>query len=155
MATKKTAAPKAPARPTKAEPAEKAAPKTKQSSPLSVMKAKFGDKAKLVEAVKKFTTEELWVGRLNSDRDGDKGLERVSNQKLLRLHATFTAVVEKFGSRAKLIDAILELEKRSKDEGYKKRISEFPVPRLFDLYKGAQRRAKNAGGPQGVAGAAK
>lgn len=106
-------------------------------SPLTIMKDTFGDKAKLVAAVEKFTTDELWVARTNKD----KGLSHVSNAKLLRLHATFSAVKEKFGTRAKLIDAILDVEKRAKDEGYKTRLSAFPVPRLWDLYKSASKRA--------------
>ncbi|MBL8742552.1 MAG: hypothetical protein JNK04_15700 [Myxococcales bacterium] len=108
------------------------------------MKEKFGDKAKLVEAVTKLTGEDLWLGRTNKDRGGDKGLDHVSNAKLLRLHAVFSAVKEKFGTRDKLIAAILETEKRTKDEGYKSRLSAYPVPRLYDHYKAAEKRAKAA-----------
>lgn len=110
-------------------------------SPVSTVKSKFGDKAKLVAEVEKFTKDEnLWIGRTNES----KGLAHVSNAKLLRLHATFSAVKEKFGTRAKLIDAICEIEKRSKDEGFKKRLGAFPVPRLFDMYKSAEKRSKPA-----------
>jgi hypothetical protein len=105
-------------------------------SPLSTVKDKFGDKEKLVAAVKELTSDDLWVSRENKS----KGLDHVSNAKLLRLHATFSAVKDKFGTRAKLIDAILELEKRTKDEGYKSRLLKFPVPRLFDMYKSAEKR---------------
>jgi hypothetical protein len=52
-----------------------------------------------------------------------------------------SAVKEKFGNRFKLVDAVCEIEKRSKDEGYKKRLLEFPVPRLYDLYRSVARRA--------------
>ena len=109
-------------------------------SPLSLVKDTFGDKSKLVAAVEKFTTDDLWIGRTNKD----KGLAHVSNAKLLRLHATFSTVKEKFGTRAKLIDAILVLEKRTKDEGFKSRISAYPVPRLFDLHNSLEKRAKAA-----------
>ncbi|MFO0553395.1 MAG: hypothetical protein U0271_33735 [Polyangiaceae bacterium] len=119
-------------------------PRTQKNSPLALTKTKFGSKAKLVEAVKAFTTEDLWVGRTNADRGGDKGLARVSNAKLLRLHAIFTEVKEKFGTREKLISTVLELEGRAKDEGYKKRLAEYPVPRLYDHYKSAAKRAKRA-----------
>jgi hypothetical protein len=105
-------------------------------SPLALVKDKFGDKAKLVAAVEAFTTDDLWVSRTNKD----KGLAHVSNAKLVRLHATFTAVKEKFGTRAKLIEAILEVEKRAKDDGYRTHLSAFPVPRLWDLYKSASKR---------------
>lgn len=106
-------------------------------SPLANLKEKFGDKAKLVAELEKFTkSDDLWVGRLNEN----KGLAHVSNAKLLRLHATFTAVKEKFGTRAKLIDAIAEIEKRTKDEGYKTRLGNYPVPRLWDMYQSASKR---------------
>ena len=117
---------------------------TQTNSPLAIVKAKFSDKGKLVEAVKAFTEGDFWLGRLASDRGGDKGLARVSNAKLLKLHATFTEVKEKFGTREKLIGDILELEKRTKDDGFKSRISAYPVPRLYDLYKASARRAKAA-----------
>ena len=108
------------------------------TTPLAVVKEKFGDKAKLVAELEKFTKDDdLWVSRTNAD----KGLKHVSNAKLVKLHRTFSEVKEKFGSRAKLIDAILEVEKRTKDEGYKTRLGNFPVPRLYDMYKSAAKRA--------------
>jgi hypothetical protein len=106
-------------------------------TPLTVAKDKFGDKAKLVAAVAAFTKGDLWLDRTNKN----KGLERVSNAKLLRLHATLTDVKERFGTRAKLIDAVCELEKRSKDAGYKKRLEAYPVPRLYDAWKASAHRA--------------
>ncbi len=105
-------------------------------SPLAIVKDKFGDKKKLVAAVEKLAGEDLWVSRTNKE----KGLAHVSNAKLVRLYETFTAVKEKFGTRAKLIDAILVVEKRAKDEGYKQHLSAFPVPRLWDLYKSTSKR---------------
>ena len=111
-------------------------------SPLEIVKERFGEKAKLIEAVKAFATEELWVARTNADRGGDRGLEHVSNAKLIKLHDTFAAVKEKFGTRDKLIEAILVLEKRSKDAGFKKHLEAYPVPRLFDRYKTAAKREK-------------
>ena len=68
----------------------------------------------------------------------------VSNAKLLRLHATFSQVKEKFGTRFKLIDAILALESRAKDEGYRTRLLAYPVPRLWDMYKSADKRKAHA-----------
>jgi len=110
-------------------------------SPLAIIKDKFGGKEKLVAELEKLTKDEdLWVGRTNKD----KGLAHVSNAKLLRLQATFAEVKEKFGTRAKLIDAIADLEKRTKDEGYKTRLGAFPVPRLYDMFKSATKRASAA-----------
>lgn len=114
-------------------------------SPLSAVKETFGDKAKLVAELETLTKgDELWVSRTNES----KGLAHVSNAKLLRLHRTFTAVKEKFGTRAKLIDAIAELEKRTKDEGYKVRLGKFPVPRLWDMYQSAEKRKAAAEKPK-------
>jgi hypothetical protein len=114
-------------------------------SPLAIVKEKFGDKEKLVAAVEKFTGDDLWVSRTNQN----KGLAHVSNAKLLRLHETFTAVEAKFGTRDKLIDAIVELHKRTKDAGYRQRLAAFPVPRLWDLYKSSARRAGTPGRSEG------
>jgi hypothetical protein len=116
-------------------------------SPLALVKEKFGDKEQLVLALEKLTGDELWVSRTNKD----KGLAHVSNAKLLRLFATFTEVKDKFGTRDKLIDAILELEKRTKDAGYRQRLSAWPVPRLYDTYKTTSKRL--AGPSKGAASA--
>ncbi len=106
------------------------------TTPLARMKEGFGDKSKLVEAVEKLTGDGLWVARTNEK----KGLAYVSNAKLLRLHSTFTEVKEKFGSREKLVEAILELENRTQDPGLKQKLSTWPVPRLFDAYLSAAKR---------------
>jgi hypothetical protein len=110
-------------------------------SPIAAVKETFGDKKKLVAELEKLATgDDLWVSRLNAS----KGLAHVSNAKLLRLHKTFTAVKAKFGTRAKLIDAIAEIEKRAKDEGYKSRLGAYPVPRLWDMYQSASKRVATA-----------
>ena len=109
-------------------------------APAAVVKEKFGDKAKLVAALEKFVAGDLWVKRVNEA----KGLSRVSNAKLLRLVQVLGEVKEKFGTRAKLVDAICELEKRAKDEGFKQRLSTYPIPRLYDAYRAAARRASVA-----------
>ena len=106
------------------------------TSPLARVKEAHGDKAKLVAAVEKFVDDDLWVARTNKA----KGLAHVSNAKLLRLLATFTEVKDKFGTREKLVDAILEVEKRTKDAGYKQRLLAWPVPRLYDAYRSAAKR---------------
>ena len=104
------------------------------STPLSTVKDRFGSKEKLVEAIEKLGTD-LWIDRLSNTRGGDKGLKHVSNAKLLRLHGIFEQVKEKFGSRDKLIDAVLEQRNSLKDGDYRKRLEAYPVPRLFDMYK--------------------
>ncbi|HEX8793739.1 MAG TPA: hypothetical protein VF765_22505 [Polyangiaceae bacterium] len=112
-------------------------------SPIARVKEQFGDKEKLVEAVQKLGGDDLWVARTNES----KGLAHVSNAKLLRLHRILTEVKEKFGTREKLVDAILELEKRAKDAGYKQRLSAWPVPRLWDTYRSTAKRHGQATAP--------
>ncbi|MGB0679449.1 MAG: hypothetical protein ACPGUV_07305 [Polyangiales bacterium] len=109
-------------------------------SPLAAVRARFESKEALVEAVRALATEGLWLDRVNED----KGLERVSNRKLLHLHALLSDVQGRFGSRTGLIDAILELEKRSKDEGYRQRLSRFPLPRLLDQHRSCSKRQPRA-----------
>lgn len=105
-------------------------------TPLARVKEQFTDKAALVAAVEKLAGSDLWVSRTNKE----KGLAHVSNAKLLRLHAIFTEVKEKFGTRDKLVAAVLDLERRGKDTGMQHRLSEWPVPRLWDAYKSAAKR---------------
>ena len=106
--------------------------------PLRLVKDSFQSKEKLVEAVQKLATADLWIDRVNSE----KGLARVANGKLVRLHAILTDAKQRFGSRDKLIAAILDLEKRSKDAGYKARLEQYPLPRLLDAHQVADRKAK-------------
>jgi hypothetical protein len=107
-----------------------------QKSPATIVKEQFGDKAKLIAALTPFTQDDSWLPRLNEA----KGLSRISNAKLLRLHRLLSEVKDKFGGRLKLVDAVCELEKRTKDEGYKGRLLTYPVPRLYDLYRSLAKR---------------
>jgi hypothetical protein len=115
-------------------------------SPLSIVKERFGDdpkkaKEKLVAAVKKVAGKDLWLDRLNEE----KGLEHVSNSKLLHLEQVLEAVSKEVGSRDKLIGEIAKLQGRSKDDDYKARLGEESTPSLWDRYQRVQSRA--AGNP--------
>ena len=112
-----------------------------KKTPVQIVTERFQSKEKLVEAVTKLATTELWLDRTHAE----KGLARTSNAKLLRLHGILEDAKKRFGSRDKLIAAILELEKRVKDGGYKTRLSQYPLPRLIDLHDVAARRSKRAG----------
>ncbi|MBM4362646.1 MAG: hypothetical protein FJ104_08185 [Deltaproteobacteria bacterium] len=112
-----------------------------KTTPLQAVKDRFGDKAKLVAAVKALATDELWLDRVNED----KGLERVSNAKLLRLLAALEAVKKEFGSRAKLVDSILSLRGTPKDQGRRTALEGHPLPRLLDAHRAAKSAAKAAG----------
>jgi len=115
-----------------------------KTSPIQQVKANFGDKAKLVSSVQALATDALWLDRVNPD----KGLAKVSNTKLLRLHAALSRAKEQFGSRDGLIGALLTLGKRSQDEGYKARLASFPLPRLLDLHDSLSRKANPAPAPK-------
>ncbi len=108
-------------------------------SPIALVKERFKDKAGLVAAVKALATDDLWnAKRLNTD----KGLDHVSNKKLLHLHDVLSAVKKDHGSRAKLIDAIVSQHKRSKDKGYQGGLEHKSTPELFQLLTVANKRAK-------------
>ena len=108
-----------------------------KSSPLAQVKDRFKDKSGLVSAVRELCTDDLWIVRL----DEAKGLDCVSNRKLLHLHAVLTEVKSKYSSRAGVIDAILKAEKREKDAGYRTRLEGQPTPRLLDHARAATKRA--------------
>lgn len=108
------------------------------NTPLQTVKERFKDKAALVKAVEGLAKGDLWIDRVNTD----KGLDTVSNRKLLHLHDVLTAVKDEFGSRAKLIDAIGEAEGRAKDGDYKTSLERYPTPRLYEIYRAAKKRAK-------------
>jgi len=119
-----------------------------KKSPVAVVKERFQSKDKLVEAVQKLATGDLWLDRVSEA----KGLAKVSNQKLLKLHDVLTDAQKRFGSRDKLISAILELKKRTKDAGFTARLKSFPLPQLLDLHQSAERSGKRvaakAAGPK-------
>jgi hypothetical protein len=122
-----------------------------KKSPIASTKERFESKEKLVQAVEQLATEDLWLDRVNET----KGLGKVSNRKLLHLHDLLSDAKKRFGSRQKLIDAILELARRSKDQGYASRLGAYPLPRLLDLHgslsKGQRRaEAKAKGKPKAV-----
>lgn len=111
-----------------------------KKSPVTVVKERFESKEKLVQAVQKLATADLWLDRVS----GAKGLGKVSNHKLLRLHDVLTDAKQRFGSRDKLISAILELTKRTKDAGYGAKIKKYALPQLLDLHQSIERQGKRA-----------
>jgi hypothetical protein len=108
-----------------------------KKSPLAAVKDRFESKEKLVEAVTALSSSDLWV-----DRVGAKGLARISNAKLLRLHALLKDAKDRFGSRDKLVVSILEAMNRVKDAGLHTKLASYPLPRLLDIYRAATRHAK-------------
>lgn len=111
-----------------------------KKSPLAIVKERFGDdrkaaKTKLVEAVRAASAD-LWV-----DKGEAADLERVSNAKLIHLETTFKTIKKEVGSRAKLVDALLDVEKRSKDAGYRTHLEKQSTLRLWDRLRTLKRKA--------------
>ncbi len=71
-----------------------------------------------------------------------KGLGRVSNAKLVRLHDVLTDAKKRFGSRDKLIASIVEISKRTKDKGFASKLAAYPLPQLLDLHASTERASK-------------
>jgi hypothetical protein len=115
-------------------------PRTSSSHPpTGRVKGQFENKAKLISAVQALATSALWLDRVNAD----KGLAKVSNAKLLKLHTALSRAKKDFGSRDKLIGAVLDLGKRGTDEGYKASLAAYPLPRLLDLHDSLSRSSAN------------
>jgi len=105
-------------------------------TPIQTVKERFTDKAGLIKAVQGLMGTDLTVDRLNAD----KGLDSVSNKKLLHLHDVLSQVKKDFGSRDKLIAAIAEGAKRPKDADFTKSLQGLPTPRLFEQYRAGKKR---------------
>src|SRR5262245_35600142 len=117
------------------------------ATPLSVVKSRFESKEKLVAAVEKLATKELWLSRVNDV----KGLIRASNKKLIRLHDLLEDAKKRFGNRDKLIQSIAELAQRVKDKDWQASLATYPLPQLLDLHRSFDRAAKRraaAGEPE-------
>jgi hypothetical protein len=111
-----------------------------KKTPVSLVKERFESKEKLVVAVQKLATADLWLDRVSTG----KGLGRISNAKLARLHDNLTDAKKRFGSRDKLISSIVELKKRNADKGFASKLAAFPLPQLLDLHAAATRESKRA-----------
>jgi hypothetical protein len=147
-AAPKARAAKAPAKaPAKAAPKAKAAKapkppkgepvKTAARHPLARVKALHGSKADLVKKV----AEPLAVGDQDPDALGEK-LKGASNKQLLRLLAVVETVKQKYGSRDKLIESLSSALGKAKDNDYVAKLRTFSLPRLLDMARGAERRAR-------------
>jgi len=129
---KKAAPKKAPKEKTDA-PAGKAAPRHPKASVLEL----HGGKEALAKA--------LAASLARDDEDTDvieTRLKTASNGQLLRLQRVVTAVKAKWGSREALIEALGNVEKKSKDKDYLAKLATFPLPKLYDLATSAERRAR-------------
>jgi len=139
MATKKTEKPAPKAAAKKAAPAKKA-PKAPASTaarhPHGRVKA-HGSKEDLVKKL----VEPLAAEDQDTDALSAR-LSKASNAQLLRLLRVVDAVKEKYGSRAKLIEAVGKAVGKAKDKDFLAKLGSFSLPRLLDLARSAERRAR-------------
>ena len=145
-AKSKKAAPKAKAKAGAAKAAAKApkAPREKTETKPALPRH---PRARLVQLHK--SKEELAKSLASSiagEHDDEGALaERLrvaSNSQLLRLSHVVETVHQKYGSRAKLIEAIGTAEKKSSDKDYLARLGTFSLPRLLDLAVSHERRTR-------------
>jgi hypothetical protein len=109
-------------------------------TPIQIVKERFKDKDSLVKAVQGLMGAELSVDRLNAE----KGLDSVSNKKLLHLHDVLSQVKKDFGSRDKLVKAIADSAKRAKDSDFAKSLEGLSTPRLVELFRAGKKRSAAA-----------
>jgi hypothetical protein len=146
MATKtaKTAAKTA----TSGKPA-KAAPKAAKTAkepaakvargPLARVAALHGSKDKLIEKLAPGLAGE------GTDEDTVKArLKKASNQQLLRLAGVVEAVTKAYGSRDKLVAALVKALGKAKDKDFVTRLGGFSLPKLYELARASERRHKAA-----------
>lgn len=146
MATKKkTTKKKVPAKkPVKKAAAPKKVAKEKtEAKPVGPRhpKARVSEKHGGKEALAKTLADALATDTEDSDTVAGK-LKTASNSQLLRLQKVVETVKEKWGNRAKLIDAIGSAQKKSKDKDYLAKLATFSLPQLLDLAKQAERNAR-------------
>lgn len=123
----------------KAPKAAKAAPSpdARPRHPAGRVKAGHGDKQSLVKKLVEPLAAE--------DQDTDALSERLlkaSNHQLLRLERVVDAVKSKYGSRAKLIETLSKAVNKAKDKDYLSKLGSFPLPRLLDMVRSAEKRAR-------------
>jgi len=143
MSSKKTQSVKK--RAPKAKPVKKAAPKAKakvKAAPVKVgprhprarVAEAHGSKAALAKAIAPL------IAAADQDTDAlETRLQKASNAQLLRLQRATQTLKSKYGTRDKLIAAIGEATRKTKDKDYLARLGSYSLPQLLDLAAAAQR----------------
>jgi hypothetical protein len=112
---------------------------TMKKSPQQIVNERFGDKAKLIDAV---------IGLVEA-QEGESGdahkrrLRNVSNAKLLHL-LVIAERAKELGGRDGIIKKILELKGQPKDHEYGDRLRRMTLGRVVDMLASLQRAAKRA-----------
>lgn len=138
MATK-IATPAKPAKGTPKDKPVKTAPAKSGRGPLARVATLHGGKDKLVD--------KLVPGLAGEGEDEGtlkERLSKASNQQLLRLAGVVEAVTKAYGSRDKLLAALILALGKAKDKDFVARLGTYSLPRLYDLARAQERRTKAA-----------
>ena len=108
-----------------------------KETPLQSVKRRFGTKDQLVDSI-----AETVRGASEDVAVAKERLKSLSNAKLLRLTEISQTVKDKYGSKDKLADALSESLGRAKDNDYVKKLRTLSAPRLLDMKRAADRRAR-------------
>jgi hypothetical protein len=132
MATKKTTEAPASTKPSAPKAAKKKAPAAAKAAaprhPHGRVVAKHENKAALAKS--------LAATLAHGDEDAnvlESRLSRASNHQLLRLQAVSETVKTRFGSRDKLIAAIGDAHKKSKDKDFLAKLASYSLPQLLAI----------------------
>ena len=106
------------------------------STPLHTVKEQFGSKEALVDAL----LPSLERQDTESDAELKDRLLRVSNKKLLRLHARQEELKSGAGSREALIDKIVNARLGRADEDLKAKLMGYSTGRLLSIEWGLNRK---------------
>ena len=107
-------------------------------TPLQVVTSDHGGKEKLVDAL----TGMVEPGEEESKEAFRARLLSMANSKLLRLHRAHSEVKERFGDKEKLVDAMLNLINRTKDNDYRESLLQWTATRLLDAHRDWEKTAK-------------
>lgn len=140
-AASKKAAPKAKAAATKVAKAPKAPREKTEPALPRHPKARLAKLHDSKESLAKSLAKSLVAEGEDEGTVADR-LRVASNSQLLRLSHVVETVQQKYGSRAKLIEAIGTAEKKSTDKDYLARLQTFSLPRLLDLAASHERRTR-------------
>ena len=99
------------------------------ATPLHTVKEKFGSKAQLVDQLVGL------VQRQDEESDAEltERLMRVSNRKLITLHERENALKAGFGTREKLVSALVEKKLGRADADLESKIGQYSTGRLLSM----------------------
>lgn len=102
-------------------------------SPAQEVKQRFGSKEKLAEQLIPIVDRDDDV----DDVEFERRIKTASNRQLLRLHRTHEIVTERFGSKEKLVDALVTSKFPKGNEPYRAKLLALRPTRLLDMYRSA------------------